>query len=320
MRIPSNREESLAILAAMADVGGCGGELPPAAATAVEAAGHWIFRLGAEGLPRPLPPTSPALLAAALQPADLRLEAIRFLTVMAFLGDRLDPDRIERVLAYAAALGIHTASMEEIAAAAQGHLQEALALMARNNLSSLTGSPWSPEADIAAWLQPYQGEGADPALAARYRALAALPHDRLGRAFHDHFQRNGYAMPGEPGALNERFTTPHDTCHVLTGYDTTPHGEILVSTFTAAMHPRHPISGHVLPAIFSWHLDTQLNDVARSAHGALDPEAFWHAWAQGEAMPLDLFDPSWDFWAWVEQPLAQLRESWLVGPSHQSVS
>lgn len=208
MRIPSNREESLAILAAMADVGACGGELPAAASTAVAAAGHWIFRLGPEGPPRPLPATSPELLAAALPPAALRLEAIRFLTVMAFLGDRLDPDRIERVLAYAAALDIHTDSMEEIAAAAQGHLQEALALMARNNLNSLTGTAWNPEADIAAWLQPYQGEGADPALAARYRALGTLPHDRLGRAFHDHFQRNGYAMPGEPGALNERFTTP----------------------------------------------------------------------------------------------------------------
>ena len=320
MRIPSNRAESLAILAAMADVGAVDGALDPTAAAAVAAAAHWIFQLGNDVLPNSLPATSPGQLAAALGPHALRLEAIRFLTVMAFLGDQLDSGRINRVLAYAAALGIHTASIDEIAAAAKGRLQEALAHMARDNLSSVTGTPWSPEGDIAAWLLPYEGERADPQLAARYRALAALPGDRLGRAFHDHFQRNGYAMPGEPGALNERFTTPHDTCHVLTGYDTTPPCEILVSTFTAAMHPLHPISGHVLPAIISWHLGIRLNDVARSARAALDPEAFWRAWARGESMRIDLFAPTWDFWAWVEQPVAQLRAAWLAEPAHQSTT
>ncbi|MCT0213982.1 hypothetical protein KQ306_04115 [Synechococcus sp. CS-1324] len=320
MRIASSRAEALAILAAMADVGAGGGEPPPAAAAAVAAAGHWIFQLPEhEGLDQ-LPATGPAQLAAALGTGALRQEAIRFLTVMAFLGDQLDPARISRVLAYAAALGIRSSSIEEIAAVARGQLQEAVAHMVRDNMSSLTGSPWRPEQDVAAWLLPYGGEGADPQLAARYRALASLPSDRLGRAFHDHFQRNGYAMPGEPTALNERFTTPHDTCHVLAGYDTTPHGEILVSTFTAAMHPVHPISGHVLPAIISWQLGIPLNAVARSARGELDPVAFWRAWARGEAMPIDLFAPGWDFWEWVDRPLAQLRTAWLGEPSHQSSS
>jgi hypothetical protein len=258
-----------------------------------------------------LPPVTPATLASCVAGADLREHAVRFLTVMAFVDGDLDRNRIGRVLEYAGALGVHAAYVDEIAAAARGSLEWALAHMVRDNMESITGRPWSDHDDVAAWLLPYRGAGEDRALAARYRALARLPEGTFGRDFLEHFVANDYAVPGEPDALNERFATPHDSMHVLSGYDTSPRGEILVSTFTAAMHPVHPISGHVLPVIFSWHLGVELNDVAKSARGALDPAEFWHAWARGERVRADLFDPSWDFWSWIEQPLAGLRAEYL---------
>jgi hypothetical protein len=84
-------------------------------------------------------------------------------------------------------------------------------------------------------------------------------------------------VPGEAAALNAVFSVPHDSTHVISGYETSPRGEILTSTFTAGMHPNHPISGHVLPVIFSWHLGVEINAVAMSAHGQLDPEDIWRA-------------------------------------------
>jgi len=80
-----------------------------------------------------------------------------------------------------------------------------------------------------------------------------------------------------------------------------------VSTFTAAMHRKRAMAGHVLPVILSWHLGIALNDVAGAAKGALDPKEFWHAWARGEAMKVDLFDPSWDFWAATREPIETVR-------------
>ena len=77
------------------------------------------------------------------------------------------------------------------------------------------------------------------------------------------------------------------------------------------MHPVHPISGHVLPVIFSWHLGIKINDVAKSATGAMDPAEFWHAWARGSDMKIDIFGPDWDFWAWTGRPLADLRRDYL---------
>ena len=58
----------------------------------------------------------------------------------------------------------------------------------------------------------------------------------------------------------------------------------------------------------------QLNAVAKSATGALDPEAFWLAWARGAAVNTDTFAPAWDFWAVVAKPLADLRQRYAIPP------
>jgi ubiquinone biosynthesis protein Coq4 len=156
-------------------------------------------------------------------------------------------------------------------------------------------------------LLPY-GANPDPALAARFEALGQLGPETFGRTYYVHFKKNNYPFPGEPKGLNAAFAIPHDSAHVLSGYDTTPRGEILVSTFTAAMHPKNPMAGHVLPVIFTWQLDNTLNQVAGGVKDALDPREFWHAWAAGTATKMDTFTPGWDFWGYARQALGDVRE------------
>ena len=155
------------------------------------------------------------------------------------------------------------------------------------------------------WLMPKTKP--DPALAARFHTLLGLPKETFGHAFAAFYRANKYAFPGEAEALNIAFAAPHDSSHLLAGYDTSPRGEVLASTFTAAMHRSEAMSGHVLPVIFSWHLGIPLNELAGSAKGALDPQEFWHAWARGERMKVDLFGPDWDFWAATAQPVDAVR-------------
>ena len=138
---------------------------------------------------------------------------------------------------------------------------------------------------------PYDGDKADPALVARYEALGKLPQNTFGKALWDFDKKNGYPFPGDPDALNAAFATPHDSTHVISGYDTSYRGEILVSTFTAAMHPINP-DGRPHPA----------GDLQRPSRrqvqrrgdagtrGGLDPDEFWHAWARGRDMTVDIFD------------------------------
>ena len=182
--------------------------------------------------------------------------------------------------------------------------------MTRANMESVTGKPW--EGDVNAWLMPYAGAAADPALAGRFEALGKLDQASFGHAFWRHFTENGYDFPGAPKALNATFSIPHDSVHVLSGFDTTPRGELLASTFTAAMHPKFPMAGHILPVLFSWHLQVQINQVAGESSKALDPAVFWQAWAAGSAAKVDTFSPDWDFWSVVGEPLKELRERYAI--------
>ena len=305
---PAHARAILGAMQALAEVGG-----PPREADrrALAAAGRFIFGYRGPVDAKGPPLITPEALTAALAGTALAEDAVRFLTVMAFVDGVLDKAKIAAVLRYAAALGVHERYLDEIAEAAQDRLREALADMNRCNMESITGKPWAG-GDVNRWLLPYEGDGADPALAARFAALSRLPPDSFGHALWAHFQSNGYAFPGEAKGLNATFSVPHDAAHVLTGYDTAPHGEILVSTFTAAMHPHYPMAGHVLPVLLSWHVGTRMNDVARDATGALDPEEFWRAWAAGAASTVDTFAPDWNFWSHVETPLGNLRERWAI--------
>lgn len=302
--VQASPAQAQAVLGAMRAVAETHGPLTPGDRLALESAGRYIFGLDLPDAAA-LPPLAPEALKDALGGLGLAEDAVRFLTVMAFIEGTLDPAKIAAVLAYAQALGISARYLDEIREAAAGHVEAALADMARANMESLTGAPWA--GDIAAWLLPYEGAGADPALAARFATLADAAPDSFGHAFWHHFTENGYAFPGAPTALNAIFSVPHDTIHVLTGFDTTPRGELLASTFTAGMHPHYPMAGHILPVIFSWHLRLEINPVAGGAAGGLDPVVFWRAWAAGAAARVDTFAPGWDFWSVADVPLTALR-------------
>ena len=302
---PDQRDAILGAMRAVAEAGD--GSATEADRHALASANRYLFRQPEQLNTAALPATPPDRLAAVLARSGLTEEAVKYLTVIAFVSGQLDPRKIAAVLRYAEALGIHERYLDEITEAAQCRLQETLADMARCNMESITERPWPVDGHVNAWLLPYQGSAADPDLVKRFTALQTLGEGTFGHAFWFHFTRNGYAFPGDPQGLNATFSVPRDSTHVLTGYDTHPRGELLVSTFTAGMHRRYPMAGHVLPVIFSWHLNEQINPVARDAAGGLDPDEFWHAWTAGEASPVDTFAPTWDFWSQVDRPLADVR-------------
>jgi hypothetical protein len=308
----SSPRQTDAILGAMAQVAAApsGGPIATADRTSIAACAQFLFRRPEAPEIDALPRSTPSDLRNAVGTGALGEYALRCLTVMAFVDGVLDAGKIDAVLGYAAALGIDTDYLNEIAASAKGKLQWALADMVRANMESITGAHWA-DGDALAWLLPYRDGQADQALEARFEALGELPKESFGRAFCDFYKSNGYLFPGNPQALNEHFAVSHDSTHVLAGYTTDPRGELLTSTFTAAMHDDHPMSGHILPVIYSWHLGIKINDVAQSAQGALDPAAFWHAWERGGKTRIDLFGRDWDFWTWAPRPIAALRAEYI---------
>jgi len=312
-----SQRESDAILGAMRQVALAGGRpLSHADSASIAAAGHYLMRRG-EGIDMGnLPAVEPADLVDTLKgERELGQEAVKYLAVMALVDGVLDHAKIARVLEYARALDIEAAYLTELVEAASGHMDWVIADMTHRNAESVVSGAWGDRGDPAAWIVPYGGAKAQPELAARYEALAKLGDSTFGKAYWKFSKDNGYTFPGDPTALNERFATPHDSTHVISGYDASPRGEILVSTFTAAMHPINPMAGHILPVIFNGHLGVKFNDVARYTTGGFDPDEFWHAWARGREMTVDIFSPDWNFWQWAEHDLEDVRRTFNVSPA-----
>jgi hypothetical protein len=276
---------------------------------AIESAARYIF--GQDTRFDAIAAVAPDEFAQSLRGSSLGNEAIKFLAVMALVDGSIDKAKVETVLRYATALGLRAGYLDEITEAAHGKLRDAMAHMTRDNMESITEKPWS--GDVVKWMLPYR-DAPDPELVARFENLGALPEETFGHTYWVHFKENNYTFPGDPTALNAGFCVPHDSAHVLSGYNTTARGELLVSTFTASMHRINPMSGHVLPVIFTWHLNVEINPVAKHYGGALDPDEFWHAWAGGATTTIDTFAPGWDFWSYVGTPLIALRERWSIPP------
>ena len=314
MRAVSHRESD-AILGAMRQVALAGGHAISHADTAsILAAGHYLLRRPELSDLGTLPAAEPADLVAILKDRGLATEAVKYLAIMVMVDGVLDTAKLARVLEYARALDVEEAYLTEMVEAASGHMAWVIADMTMRNAESVVSEAWGDRPDPAVWILPYAGDKADPALVARYEALGLLPQNTFGKAIWDFDKKNGYPFPGDPGALNASFATPHDSTHVISGYDTTYRGEILVSTFTAAMHPINPMAGHVLPVIFNGHLGVKFNEVATPAKGGFDPDEFWHAWARGRDMTVDVFAPDWSAWDWIERDLEELRRGWNVAP------
>ena len=302
MHVAATPDEARTILRAMLDIAAAGTPTEADRAS-VAAAARYIFRLKPDLAD--LPPASAERLRALSSNSGLAQEAVSFAAVMAFVDGRLDDAKLNAVVKLASTLGVHADFVDDVAQLAHGQLKDATAHMIRANLESVTGRPWDTD-DMMPWFLPYKAKP-DPALAARFRALISLPPTTFGHIFAAFYEQNKYAFPGDAEALNIGFAVPHDSTHVLAGYDTSPRGELLTSVLTAAMHRSEAMSGHVLPVILSWHLGIPLNEVAGAAKGALDPEEFWRAWARGERTKVDLFGKSWDFWAATGRPIDAVR-------------
>jgi tellurite resistance protein len=311
MHIPTTLEQARSTLAIMLGVAATGGSLTDADKECIAAATHYVFRLEEQFGLAGLTPLSPYRLSTLAADPDVARQAASFAAVMAFVDGTLDSAKLSAVVKLADALNVHDDFVHDIARLALGDLHEAKANMIRANLESITGRAWATD-DMGPWLQPCDAEP-DPALVTRFQALERLPDNTFGYAFAEFYRHNSYAYPGAPGALNFEFAVPHDSIHVLAGYDTSPRGELMTSTLTATMHRSHAMSGHVLPVILSWHLGIQLNDVAGAAHGAFDPDEFFYAWARGEDMVADVFTSDWNFWWSAIQPIEAVRE--IVGLS-----
>lgn len=257
-----------------------------------------------------LPRLSAEELAAAIPEAQTREIALRFVAAATLVRARTEPRRVAVAREIAAAWSLTPGELAQVTAAAEGMLKDAIVDLTRRDRASL-GLPFDPSRATTAFRASENGHP-EPALAARFRALAARPPRTLGRAFYDHYVTNGFRFPGERGALDEARATPHDAAHILSGYTSTLQGELLVATFTAAMHQRDA-GGPILPLLALWHLGLQFGDPAAPPKW-LEPEKFFVASERGRAARVDLLGTEFVFWDNIDRTVDEVRRWAGIAP------
>ncbi len=75
----------------------------------------------------------------------------------------------------------------------------------------------------------------EPDLYLRLMAFESLDEGSLGRAFLDHYERNGIPLPGLHASAINHFFVGHDMTHVIAGLTTTALGEVALSAFQMGM-------------------------------------------------------------------------------------
>lgn len=240
---------------------------------------------------------------------------LRFLTVTALMDGTINQQQIQSVFDYAKAANLFPHYLLQLKKTLEGDMPWIIKDVTRQNLESFELFPnLQNDKDIDNWIFPYRGKNQDPKLVQRYEHLKLLPKDTFGYGIWKQFKDNHYKFPGEEEGVNYAFVMPHDSLHVLSEYDTTPCGELLVSTFTSTMLEKKSMTGHIIPAMYSFYLGIKINDLAGASHFDMNPYAFWEAWYRGSQIQANLFAHGWNIWEVAETPLFKLRQLYCVLP------
>ena len=149
------------------------------------------------------------------------------------------------------------------------------------------------------------GRYREPALAARFRALAALAPGTVGRTFFDALSSQGFAFPGERGGMPERMVH-HDLMHVINRYGTDAAGECELAGFYAGFADGDAFT-FVMTVLATFHLGMKVSPaVVVPAKLAFDPARVLAAYLRGRRLCVDVMGP-WDYWALMPLPIDEAQ-------------
>lgn len=264
-----------------------------------------------------LEPAQPELVAAALPDPEQRRELIELLVMLELLC-RPIPLPLQRSLEHwAKALQVD----DEVLVLARdlSRRSQAIATADFYRLNWIGEGDPQDDPHFQALLEHYGSAAyaitveADPQELRRWSALADCPAGSLGRGLWEFYQQRGFRLPGELGGGNAALAH-HDWVHLLTGYDTTPIGELEVTAFMAAASRSRGAMLGFLGAVSIYETGLLRSvvlgaDYAQTltAPGAVERVAA--AIQRGAACRVDPL-LAVDYFALADQPVALIRQQW----------
>lgn len=260
-----------------------------------------------------LAPIEAEALAAAITDPETRLRIVQAQIIMAMMDGDVEDDEYAVVASFAKALDVDEPRLANLRQY-MGHHYTLLKLDL-NRRSDMIGTAMRHAYRTAglrgAWKSsaPFLSKrfAIDEQLAWRYRKLGLLPEPSFGRQYWAHMRERGFSFPGEPGGFPEEFIK-HDCCHVLGGYDTDPTGECEVVAFISGFMGTDPF-WYLFMIAMHMHLGIETFQDNPLGELAFDPERVVTALERGRRVPQDLYDPDFDWWAWFDKPIDEVRDA-----------
>jgi tellurite resistance protein len=263
-----------------------------------------------------LPSISPEELATRVDDPAVARQLIRLMVVMALSDGPPSKEQMSLLSSFARAMGVEEPAVKVIGYLAKGRLLRfRLAFMRRSHVRHYLRNTYRMSGSLLAVVRSlliFRGViRGDPETASRFRAMEDLPEGSLGHLFFRHCADAALPFPGEKGGFPEG-ALYHDFTHVLTGYDTSPEGEMknaafqagytrddhdfFVWLFSIVLHTTGinllPFPIEVLPGRIGQ--DDLAVDILRELK-------------RGTRMKLDLGD-GWSCWEYVELPIEVARK------------
>jgi hypothetical protein len=257
-----------------------------------------------------LPAIAPGELRAALPDPDQRAWVVRCATLVPYVSLEVDQAKIAAVDAFAMQLGTVPEVLDDLHRRRRVQLERVVLDQARRGVRIYLTVRTS--AQLRGVVEALHRQHPDPALAARFRELDALPLTSLGGALRDFYRSRGMALPGEPGCLDERLLE-HDLLHVLGGFGADLADETALVGFAAGV-ARLPMGRQILlDAIVECCCIAQLVGMLApgASRPALDVAAIAAAHDRGVVVRSDRLR-TWDWWGDVRTELATLRERFAI--------
>jgi hypothetical protein len=310
---PPERREAIgrAGLGSLLAIAAEGGPPSPMALRTITAIRDHLIRLS---IPLDtLAPLTPEQLAAAVPEPEWRERILRGMTVLALLEDSPGEARLARLEATARALAIDAAPVQAFRHVLEHQFNLVRLDIMRRGFQRGAAAAYVRDEGPAGALQMARSllKQEDPALARRYRALAALPEGSLGRAYLAFIDTNGFSVPGELGGPPPPVVR-HDCCHVLGGYGTSPSEECGVLGFQAGFGRNDPFFT-ILFALAQFQLGIGSTPVTAAETGQADPEVIFRGLEHGLGVSRDLIS-DWDPWDDFPRPLEEVRHRYGIRP------
>jgi len=269
-----------------------------------------------------LAPIAPEELARHFNEPPQARQLIRLMVAMSVADGPPSEEQVALLFSFAKALGVKEPSVGVVRHLAKGRLLVfRLAFMRHSHLRTYLRNTYRMLGGIGPMIRAMlvmRGLARENSeLASRFHALEKLPEETLGHQFFRHCTDEGLAFAGEKGGFPVGALF-HDFSHVLSGYDTSPEGEMKNAAFQAGFTQDDDDFFTMLFALVIHTAGINMTPfpmpvvLGRIGQGTLALDVV-EALRRGAAMRVDLGD-KWDFWEYVELPINAVREQLGITP------